>query len=116
MSPILFSFISFPFNLIFFFTFSVSLSHVVKTGDIKDLVIMEEAGIAKGIRRIIAVTGEEAKHASLRATETEAVFAKLVKLEGKEKDKALKVYETVSVSLHLSLEVKYGLMVFFYFI
>lgn len=71
-------------------------SHVVKTGDIKDLVILEEAGIAKGIRRIIAVTGEEAKFASLKATETEAVFRKLTKLAGKEQDKALKLYEPVS--------------------
>ncbi|KAF5863386.1 Alanine--tRNA ligase [Aspergillus alliaceus] len=35
-------------------------THVQKTGDIKDLVILEEGGIAKGIRRIIAVTGEDA--------------------------------------------------------
>lgn len=36
-------------------------THVQKTGDIKDLVIIEESGIAKGIRRIIAVTGEDAR-------------------------------------------------------
>lgn len=36
------------------------LSHVNKTGDIKSIVITEESGIAKGIRRIIAVTGHEA--------------------------------------------------------
>lgn len=35
-------------------------THVAKTGDIKELVILEESGIAKGIRRIIAVTGEDA--------------------------------------------------------
>ena len=35
-------------------------THVAKTGDIKDLVIIEESGIAKGIRRIVAVTGTEA--------------------------------------------------------
>ncbi|KAJ5099126.1 hypothetical protein N7532_006127 [Penicillium argentinense] len=35
-------------------------THVQKTGDIKDLIILEENGIAKGIRRIIAVTGEDA--------------------------------------------------------
>ncbi|KAL4927945.1 alanine--tRNA ligase [Aspergillus undulatus] len=35
-------------------------THVQKTGDIKDLVVLEESGIAKGIRRIIAVTGEDA--------------------------------------------------------
>lgn len=35
-------------------------THVQKTGDIKDLIILEENGIARGIRRIIAVTGEAA--------------------------------------------------------
>ena len=35
-------------------------THVAKTADIKELIIIEESGIAKGIRRIIAVTGEDA--------------------------------------------------------
>lgn len=35
-------------------------THVSKTGDIKEFVILEESGIAKGIRRIVAVTGSEA--------------------------------------------------------
>lgn len=35
-------------------------THVQKTGDIKELIVLEESGIAKGIRRIIAVTGEDA--------------------------------------------------------
>lgn len=35
-------------------------THVAKTGEIKDLIIIEESGIAKGIRRIVAVTGTEA--------------------------------------------------------
>ena len=35
-------------------------THVQKTDVIKELVITEESGIAKGIRRIIAVTGEDA--------------------------------------------------------
>jgi alanyl-tRNA synthetase len=43
-------------------------THVRNTADIKDLVIIEESGIAKGIRRIIAVTGEDA-HAVQRAAE-----------------------------------------------
>ena len=40
-------------------------THVQKTGDIKELIIVEESGIAKGIRRIVAVTGEAA-HAAQR--------------------------------------------------
>lgn len=36
-------------------------THVATTGDIKTFVIVEESGIAKGIRRIIAVTGKEAQ-------------------------------------------------------
>jgi len=35
-------------------------THVDKTGEIKKLVILEESGIARGIRRIIAVTGQTA--------------------------------------------------------
>lgn len=38
-------------------------THVVKTGDIKEFLILEESGIAKGIRRIVAVTGSEASEA-----------------------------------------------------
>lgn len=38
-------------------------THVSKTGDIKVFVILEESGIAKGIRRIVAVTGSEAYEA-----------------------------------------------------
>jgi len=33
---------------------------VAETGDIKELIILEESGIAKGISRIVAVTGEDA--------------------------------------------------------
>lgn len=36
-------------------------THVTKTGEIKELVIIEESGIAKGIRRIVAVTGTDAR-------------------------------------------------------
>ncbi|KAI9681003.1 MAG: Alanine--tRNA ligase [Trizodia sp. TS-e1964] len=50
-------------------------THVRDTGDIKDLVILEESGIAKGIRRIIAVTGEDA-HAAQRIASEFAVQLK----------------------------------------
>ncbi|SGY99551.1 BQ5605_C034g11290 [Microbotryum silenes-dioicae] len=69
-------------------------THVAKTGDIKEFVLMEEAGIAKGIRRVIAVTGEEAHQASRLANETEAKYASIEKLSGKARDSALKSFET----------------------
>ncbi|KAG0221416.1 Alanine--tRNA ligase [Mortierella sp. GBA43] len=47
-------------------------THVAKTSDIKQFVITEESGIAKGIRRIVAVTGEEAHQAERIANEFEA--------------------------------------------
>ncbi|GAA5948754.1 hypothetical protein JCM3765_004995 [Sporobolomyces pararoseus] len=68
-------------------------THVTKTGDIRDLVIIEESGIAKGIRRIIAITGEEARQACLDANEIESKWEKIVKLEGIEKEKGIKSFE-----------------------
>lgn len=44
-------------------------THVEHTGLIKDLVIVEESGIAKGIRRIIAYTGEAAHQVQREAVE-----------------------------------------------
>ncbi|KAH6845333.1 tRNA synthetases class II (A)-domain-containing protein [Chaetomium sp. MPI-CAGE-AT-0009] len=38
-------------------------THVESTGAIKDLIIVEESGIAKGIRRIVAYTGDGAHQA-----------------------------------------------------
>ena len=55
-------------------------THVQKTGDIKDLVILEESGIAKGIRRIIAVTGSDAYEVQRVAEEFAERLDKLDKL------------------------------------
>ncbi|OAA46852.1 alanyl-tRNA synthetase [Metarhizium rileyi] len=44
-------------------------THVEQTGLIKDLVLVEESGIAKGIRRIIAYTGEAAHQVQREAAE-----------------------------------------------
>ncbi|KAM3464590.1 hypothetical protein MY5147_009484 [Beauveria neobassiana] len=44
-------------------------THVEQTGLIKDLLIVEESGIAKGIRRIIAYTGEAAHRIQREAAE-----------------------------------------------
>ncbi|TFK44615.1 tRNA synthetases class II (A)-domain-containing protein [Crucibulum laeve] len=66
-------------------------THVAKTGDIKDFVITEESGIAKGIRRIVAVTGKEAQDVTRRAHELSERLAALAQKTGKSKDTALKV-------------------------
>ncbi|KAG5941109.1 hypothetical protein E4U53_007470 [Claviceps sorghi] len=44
-------------------------THVERTGLIKDLVLVEESGIAKGIRRIIAYTGDAAHQVQREAVE-----------------------------------------------
>jgi len=71
-------------------------THVAKTGDIKDFVITEESGIAKGIRRIVAVTGQEAYEASRVANALKVRLEQLESTEGKEKDAGLKILSVVS--------------------
>lgn len=70
-------------------------SHVAKTGDIKGFVITEESGIAKGIRRIIAVTGHEAADVSRQAKTLAATLNQIEKATGKEKDAMLKTFSVV---------------------
>ncbi|CAH1759723.1 5299_t:CDS:10 [Entrophospora sp. SA101] len=65
-------------------------THVAKTGDIKGFIILEESGIAKGTRRIVAVTGEEAQQASRIAEEFQNRFTQISKLQGAELDNELK--------------------------
>ena len=55
---------------------------VVVCGDIKDFVITEESGIAKGIRRIIAVTGHEAAAANKAAEEMSSKLDAIEKMDG----------------------------------
>ena len=59
-------------------------------------MITEESGIAKGIRRIIAVTGPEAREAIALATEFERRLEGAQKLNGKEKEEVLKHLGLVS--------------------
>lgn len=75
--------------------------HVSKTDDIKDLVITEESSIAKGIRRIVAVTGHEAHDVSRQAIEFDRKLDRIEALQGKEKEAAMKPFTTVS---HLRLQ------------
>ena len=55
-------------------------THVDKTGEIKELIILEEGGIAKGIRRIIAVTGQAAHEVQRVAQEFSDELALLEKM------------------------------------
>ena len=66
-------------------------THVAKTGDIKDLIITEESGIAKGIRRIIAVTGEDAHAVQRVAEEFAERLSRIEKMaHGHEKEQIIK--------------------------
>ncbi|PVI03680.1 hypothetical protein DM02DRAFT_520160 [Periconia macrospinosa] len=56
-------------------------THVKQTGEIKELVILEESGIAKGIRRIIAVTGQEAYDVQRVAEEFKEQLTRLENLK-----------------------------------
>jgi len=73
----------------------ISLSHVAKTGDIKDFVITEESGIAKGIRRIVAVTGHEAQEVTRVAQTLQERLNSLEASSGKTKDVGLKAFTVV---------------------
>ena len=68
---------------------------MAKTGEIKGFVIIEESGIAKGIRRIIAVTGHEAAEATRQGKTLAATLEQIEKATGKEKDSLLKAFSVV---------------------
>lgn len=67
-------------------------THVARTGDIKDFVITEEAGVAKGIRRIVAVTGHQAAEVTRAAQALEERLAALDAETGKAKDAGLRAF------------------------
>lgn len=85
-----------------FFRLLTHARHVAKTGDIKEFTIMEESGIAKGIRRMIAVTGLEAQEAFTNAAAFEARFTSVQGMTGRDKDEGFKTltlvcYMTITV-------------------
>jgi len=55
-------------------------THVAKTGDINELVIVSEEAIAKGIRRIFAITGVDAEEACRLANDFDARLTKVEKM------------------------------------
>lgn len=82
-------------------------THVQKTGDIKDLIILEESGIAKGIRRIIAVTGEDAHSVQRIADEFDVRLSRLENMtHGTEKDHEIKGIKADLPQLSISAIVK----------
>lgn len=58
-------------------------------------MITEESGIAKGVRRITAVTGEQAQDIKRRAVSLQEKLDGLERLDGKEKDTGLKSFGVV---------------------
>jgi len=82
-------------------------THVQKTGDIKDLIILEESGIAKGIRRIVAVTGEDAHEVQRVAAEFAQRLGTLEKqADGPAKEAEIKKTQVDLNSLTISTIVK----------
>ncbi|KAK4498848.1 hypothetical protein PRZ48_009358 [Zasmidium cellare] len=82
-------------------------THVKNSGEIKDLVVIEESGIAKGIRRIVAVTGQDAHAVQLKAQEWNDRVSSLEKLPfGPEKEARTKEWQHELGSLEISLIAK----------
>ena len=78
-------------------------THVQKTGDIKELVILEESGIAKGTRRIIAVTGEDAHTVQRLAKEFSERLAQLERMpHGHAKEQEVKTTQQELAVLSIS--------------
>ena len=78
-------------------------THVKTTEEIKELVILEESGIAKGIRRIIAVTGTDAEAVQRLATQFEDRIARLEKMQpGEAKELEVKAVQAELNGLTIS--------------
>lgn len=78
-------------------------THVRATGEIKQLVLVEESGIAKGIRRIVAVTGEDARTVSQEAKDLETRLDKIIELPIKERESALKTFSVELAGSEISV-------------
>ncbi|KAL7409092.1 tRNA synthetases class II (A)-domain-containing protein [Mrakia frigida] len=77
-------------------------THVNKTSDIKSFAILESDGIAKGVRRLVAVTGPEADESIRLNEEWTKTADALETLKGKEADAALKAFPTAIAGVSVS--------------
>ncbi|KAJ1655886.1 Alanine--tRNA ligase [Dispira simplex] len=83
-------------------------THVSRTGEIKQLLIVEESSIAKGIRRMVAVTGEEALRACSLEKELDTQITHLEALPaGTGLDTALKALGPEINAAQISVCTKY---------
>lgn len=84
-------------------------THVKKTDDIKEFVILEEGSIAKGIRRIVAVTGHEAADVQRRSADFEKKLDRIASLDPKTKEAELKPFPQELGKSGISLLTKHKL-------
>ncbi|KAI8456025.1 alanyl-tRNA synthetase [Phakopsora pachyrhizi] len=78
-------------------------THTKTTNEVKCLVLVEESGIAKGIRRIIAVTGEEAKTVEQEARDLDLKLERIGKMSLKEKEVAVKSFSVELAGAEISV-------------
>lgn len=84
-------------------------THVENTSEIKELVILEESGIAKGIRRIIAVTGQAAYEVQRIASDFDETLTSIEKMpHGPEKEHLSKQIQVQLNELSISALQKAG--------
>lgn len=79
-------------------------THVQRTGEIGQLVVTEESGIAKGIRRVVAVTGDEAIEVTRTADDAAARLDKIDQItDDAAKDTELKAFSVDLARMDMSV-------------
>lgn len=79
-------------------------THVQRTGEIGHLIVTEESGIAKGVRRIVAVTGDEAATVTRTADEAAARLDAMAQVtDDAEKDAQLKAFSVELARMDMSV-------------